>query len=81
MLKDSSIPASFDRVTSCLFVNGAGKLFRVHCPFQVVCQSMYPPYEVGERLIVTRIGAAADQRVLFQINQQYWPHHPFRLIY
>ncbi|WP_381526786.1 hypothetical protein [Spirosoma soli] len=77
--KSSLQPISFDEANSCLFINSAGVLFRVFCPFQVVCRIAYPPYRVGDRLVVTRIGANPDQTILFQIDREYRPHHFFTL--
>ena len=75
--KDSFQPASFDSVSSCLFINTAGQLFRLYCPFKVICQAHSPPYQIGDQLIVTTVGAAANQLVLYQIDGQHWPHFPF----
>ena len=64
---------------SCLFVNPVGKLFRVHCPFRVVCRQASPPYQVGDIAAVIRVGSSTKHGVLYKIDHQYFVHHYFAL--
>lgn len=79
MTYEALSPVNFDSAGSCLFINEMGKLFRVYCPFQVVCQITYPPYQAGQIALVTRIGSGVDKGVLYEIEHQYHPHYWFAL--
>ena len=72
-------PVRFDGERSCLFIGPLGKLFRVHCPFRVVCQTAYPPYLPGEVLVVSQVGEAHHHQILFKIGLYFQPHQYFML--
>ena len=80
ILKFTQPVDAFDDIHSCLFVGSVGALFRVYCPFRVTCQVTYSPHNVGDLLLVDRIGTSAEYPVLYRINRQYVPHQYFRLL-
>lgn len=62
------------------FVSSRGVLFRVTCPFRVVCIRAYIPYRVGDLVIVEQVESSLPYPILYRINQVYIPHSYFHLL-
>jgi len=67
-----------DNFKGCLFVNGSG-LFKMYCPFWVICVADVGKLSVGDVLKVTDIKTSQSGCTVFQINRQLYFHHYFTL--
>lgn len=65
---------------SCLFSNRQGKLFRVNCPFKVVCIATNSYHKAGAILRVTRVFAAKDRKILYEIDRNVLAHTHYGLL-
>lgn len=61
---------------SCLFLSKF-KLYRVSCPFQVICKVENKDFTPGQKVEVTQVVASHEKVVLFRVYGKLYPHSYF----
>lgn len=64
---------------SILVINKSGLLFRLHCPFNVICLVEIDSYKKGSSLSVEMVSEASTNKILYRINGKYHKHSLFEL--
>ena len=65
---------------SCLFISRKNHIFRVYCPFRVICNKETDKHIKGSIYSVNQVFAAEDQSILFGLSNDVYPHHYFKLL-
>jgi hypothetical protein len=65
---------------SCLFV-GENGVFRVSCPFSVICIVAVKHYSIGDIVEVTEVKHTKETRIVYVIEGSYFFHNSFVLLF
>ena len=65
---------------SCLFINPKNQIFRVYCPFRVLCKSSTQHHKRGQIYLVRQVISNNDQSILYCLGNNTYPHNHFKLV-